>query len=51
MPTKSKDLRKTGPEELQGQLDEALKDLYQLRVRNVTKELSNTASIRQRRRA
>lgn len=42
---KSKDLRALGLDELREKLEEAVKELYHLRVRTTTKELENTSLI------
>ncbi len=46
---KSKDMRALPLEDLQGKLDETVKNLYHLRVKATLKELSNTAQLRQER--
>lgn len=43
---KSKEIRALSLQELEDKLAEAVRDLYELRVRNTTKELENTAKLR-----
>lgn len=47
---KSKELRGMALEDLQEKLAESVKGLYELRVRNTTKELENPSKISQTRR-
>lgn len=47
---KSKELRALPLEDLEGKLEETIKNLYQLRVKSTLKELDNTAQIRAERR-
>jgi large subunit ribosomal protein L29 len=47
---KSKELRAMALHDLEEKLAEAVRDHYELRVRNTTKELENTAKLRQQRR-
>ncbi|MCX7718510.1 MAG: 50S ribosomal protein L29 [Candidatus Sumerlaeaceae bacterium] len=47
---RSKELRALGLQELQEKLAEAVREHYELRVRNTTKELENTSKLRLQRR-
>ena len=47
---KSKELRAMALHDLEEKLAEAVRDHFELRVRNTTKELENTAKLRQQRR-